>query len=81
MHGELCATYESASIRRFQSGRVDSIRSSHPEALEWVKTMVNKEQPGETKDVKSDQPIHVDVKTNRRNLFMLAIAKQTKVID
>lgn len=34
-------TYESASIRRFQEGRVDNIRSSTPEALAFVKAMAN----------------------------------------
>lgn len=35
-------TYESASIRRFQQGRVDNIRSSTAEALEFVKAMTDK---------------------------------------
>lgn len=35
-------TYESASIRRFQHGRVDNIRSSTAEALEFVKAMTDK---------------------------------------
>lgn len=33
----LTSTYESASIRRFQEGRVDNIRSATPEALSFVK--------------------------------------------
>uniref|UniRef100_A0A8C2GNV7 Choline O-acetyltransferase n=1 Tax=Cyprinus carpio TaxID=7962 RepID=A0A8C2GNV7_CYPCA len=40
-HGRLVPTYESASIRRFQEGRVDNIRSSTPEALAFVKAMAN----------------------------------------
>ncbi|KAG8000135.1 Choline O-acetyltransferase, partial [Nibea albiflora] len=32
-HGRPVSTYESASIRRFQEGRVDNIRSATPEAL------------------------------------------------
>nr|XP_055027201.1 choline O-acetyltransferase isoform X1 [Misgurnus anguillicaudatus] len=40
-HGCLVPTYESASIRRFQEGRVDNIRSSTPEALAFVKAMSN----------------------------------------
>ncbi|XDV50401.1 hypothetical protein PO909_019463 [Leuciscus waleckii] len=40
-HGRLVSTYESASIRRFQEGRVDNIRSSTPEALAFVKAMAN----------------------------------------
>ena len=68
IHGGLCATYESASTRRFQSGRVDSIRASHPEALTWVKSMVG-----------DDEPIDGNKRAKQRSLFMSAIAKQTKV--
>ncbi|KAI7805376.1 putative choline O-acetyltransferase [Triplophysa rosa] len=38
-HRCLVPTYESASIRRFQEGRVDNIRSATPEALAFVKAM------------------------------------------
>lgn len=34
-------TYESASLRRFQEGRVDNIRSATPEALAFVKSMTD----------------------------------------
>lgn len=34
-------TYESASIRRFQEGRVDNIRSATPEALSFVKAITD----------------------------------------
>ncbi|XP_041672505.1 choline O-acetyltransferase-like [Cheilinus undulatus] len=40
-HGRLVPTYESASIRRFQEGRVDNIRSATPEALAFVKSMTD----------------------------------------
>ncbi|CAH2321315.1 choline O-acetyltransferase [Pelobates cultripes] len=40
-HRKLVPTYESASIRRFQMGRVDNIRSSTAEALTFVKAMVD----------------------------------------
>uniref|UniRef100_A0A3B4ZGU5 Choline O-acetyltransferase n=1 Tax=Stegastes partitus TaxID=144197 RepID=A0A3B4ZGU5_9TELE len=40
-HGRLVSTYESASIRRFQEGRVDNIRSATPEALAFVKAMTD----------------------------------------
>ena len=66
IHSSLCATYESASTRRFQSGRVDCIRASHPEALAWAKAMVSKNNGKGEND-------------NCKNLFMSAIAKQTKV--
>ena len=71
LHGGLCSTYESASTRRFQSGRVDCIRASHPEALTWAKSMHTTE---DTKDMSEK-----DLNNNRKNLFMKAIAKQTKV--
>lgn len=35
------STYESASLRRFQGGRVDNIRSALPEALAFVKSMAD----------------------------------------
>uniref|UniRef100_A0A7N8WWF7 Choline O-acetyltransferase n=1 Tax=Mastacembelus armatus TaxID=205130 RepID=A0A7N8WWF7_9TELE len=38
-HGRPVSTYESASIRRFQEGRVDNIRSATPEALFFVQAM------------------------------------------
>jgi carnitine O-acetyltransferase len=63
LNGSLCPTYESASTRRFQYGRVDSIRASHPEALEWTKAMMNSNLGKEEK----------------RNKLKVAIAKQTKV--
>lgn len=34
-------TYESASIRRFQEGRVDNIRSATPEALSFAKAITD----------------------------------------
>ena len=72
LHNGLCSTYESASTRRFQSGRVDCIRASHPEALDWAKSMHDSE---DTKDTAEK-----DLNANRKNLFMKAIAKQTKVM-
>ncbi|XP_029383755.1 choline O-acetyltransferase b [Echeneis naucrates] len=40
-NGRLVSTYESASIRRFQEGRVDNIRSATPEALAFVMSMAD----------------------------------------
>eukprot|EP00064_Thunnus_orientalis_P001615 superscaffoldBa00000111_g1618 len=40
-HGRPVSTYESASIRRFQEGRVDNIRSATPEALAFLKAMTD----------------------------------------
>lgn len=42
-NGRLGSTYESASIRRFQEGRVDNIRSATLEALAFVKSMTGDE--------------------------------------
>ncbi|XP_071440594.1 choline O-acetyltransferase isoform X2 [Hetaerina americana] len=44
LHNCLTATYESASTRRFQLGRVDCIRSATVEALEWARAMVRAEE-------------------------------------
>ncbi len=49
LHGGLCATYESASLRRFRQGRVDSIRASHCDALAWVRTMDDERVDNNTK--------------------------------
>lgn len=35
------STYESASLRRFQEGRVDNIRSATAEALAFVRSMTD----------------------------------------
>ncbi|XP_034041434.1 choline O-acetyltransferase isoform X2 [Thalassophryne amazonica] len=40
-HGRAVPTYESASTRRFQKGRVDNIRSATAEALAFVKAMTD----------------------------------------
>uniref|UniRef100_A0A8C6X6B6 Choline O-acetyltransferase n=1 Tax=Naja naja TaxID=35670 RepID=A0A8C6X6B6_NAJNA len=42
MNMRLVPTYESASLRRYECGRVDNIRSATPEALLFVKGMVDK---------------------------------------
>ncbi|XP_072038688.1 choline O-acetyltransferase-like [Amphiura filiformis] len=39
IYGHLTATYESASTRRFQEGRVDNIRAASVEALEFARAM------------------------------------------
>uniref|UniRef100_A0ABI7WQ61 Choline O-acetyltransferase n=1 Tax=Felis catus TaxID=9685 RepID=A0ABI7WQ61_FELCA len=41
LHRRLVPTYESASIRRFQEGRVDNIRSATPEALSFVRAITD----------------------------------------
>ncbi|XP_046391874.1 choline O-acetyltransferase-like isoform X3 [Ischnura elegans] len=50
LHDCLTATYESASTRRFLLGRVDCIRSSTIEALEWVRAMRQAEDENEELD-------------------------------
>ncbi|NWW33202.1 CLAT acetyltransferase, partial [Panurus biarmicus] len=42
-HGRLVPTYESASLRRFDEGRVDNIRSATSEAFAFVKAMAGDE--------------------------------------
>lgn len=49
-HGRPVSTYESASIRRFQEGRVDNIRSATPEALAFVKAMTDGENSTSDKE-------------------------------
>ncbi|XP_065349254.1 choline O-acetyltransferase-like isoform X2 [Cloeon dipterum] len=43
LNRKLTATYESASTRRFQMGRVDCIRSASLEAMAWVEKMCHLE--------------------------------------
>ncbi|XP_023326826.1 LOW QUALITY PROTEIN: choline O-acetyltransferase-like [Eurytemora carolleeae] len=64
LYGYIVPTYESASTRRFQLGRVDCIRASHPEGLSWCQDMMM-----ETK-----------TKEEKRKSFETAIKKQTKVM-
>ena len=64
IYGELCATYESASTRRFRLGRVDCVRASHKEALDWVKFMMKQGL--------------LDIQTEQMKLFKIAMEKQTK---
>uniref|UniRef100_A0A8C6X690 Choline O-acetyltransferase n=1 Tax=Naja naja TaxID=35670 RepID=A0A8C6X690_NAJNA len=47
MNMRLVPTYESASLRRYECGRVDNIRSATPEALLFVKGMVDKKSNSE----------------------------------
>lgn len=42
LHGYLVSTYESATVRKFQFGRVDNIRAATPEAFAWVSCMYDK---------------------------------------
>lgn len=41
MYNRPCATYETASLRRFQLGRTDTIRSCSIESLAFTKGMQN----------------------------------------
>ncbi|KAM7541682.1 hypothetical protein Aperf_G00000006917 [Anoplocephala perfoliata] len=50
MHGYLVATYESASTRRFQLGRVDNIRASSIPALKWCRAMVEEKESNTPND-------------------------------
>lgn len=61
----MVATYESASTRRYKLGRVDCIRSTTMEALEWVKSM---------------SPSSSDDQTEKQRKFHLAVEKQTTIM-
>eukprot|EP00095_Tigriopus_kingsejongensis_P012708 maker-scaffold22_size673200-snap-gene-5.47 protein:Tk12708 transcript:maker-scaffold22_size673200-snap-gene-5.47-mRNA-1 annotation:"choline o-acetyltransferase" len=64
VHNKLCFSYESGSTRRFAQGRVDNIRSSHFEALEWVRAMLDEGLDSATK----------------LTLFKKAMNKQTRIM-
>ncbi|XP_035028756.1 choline O-acetyltransferase [Hippoglossus stenolepis] len=55
-HRRPVSTYESASIRRFQQGRVDNIRSATPKALAFVKAMTDGMQS--TSDTEKMEMLH-----------------------
>jgi carnitine O-acetyltransferase len=48
-HKELCATYEAGSLRRFQLGRTDTIRSCSIASLAFTKAMDDPSVPGTKK--------------------------------
>ncbi|XP_026669954.1 choline O-acetyltransferase isoform X2 [Ceratina calcarata] len=78
LHGNLVATYESASIRRFALGRVDCIRAASPEVLNWAKAMCQgdpESQSGNQQNNTSDEGTkrHDRIK----ELFDLAVQRQT----
>ncbi|KAL8593546.1 hypothetical protein ACOMHN_058104 [Nucella lapillus] len=39
LHGRMAMSYESASLRRFQGGRMDNVRANSPAALAWIQAM------------------------------------------
>lgn len=49
MHGKACATYETASTRRFHHGRTETCRSCSKESLDWTKSMTDKNATNEMK--------------------------------
>lgn len=49
IHGQIAATYESASTRKFVNGRTETIRSASVEALDFCKLMVDKSVPAHVK--------------------------------
>uniref|UniRef100_A0A7M4ETD7 Choline O-acetyltransferase n=1 Tax=Crocodylus porosus TaxID=8502 RepID=A0A7M4ETD7_CROPO len=69
-HGRLVPTYESASIRRFEEGRVDNIRSATSEALAFVKAMT--EEKSSLSDSEKIQRFK-DAITAQTNYTILAI--------
>ncbi|VDD94014.1 unnamed protein product, partial [Enterobius vermicularis] len=66
LHNKLVSTYESASIRRFRNGRVDNIRAATPEALLWVRSMMQSSSSAADFALK-------------RKLFNNAMAKQVEI--
>ncbi|XP_053945907.1 choline O-acetyltransferase [Anastrepha ludens] len=86
LYGHLVATYESASTRRFLLGRVDCIRASHKEALDWVTAMcqgeganVPLESEGEEDDERKVKFSIYD-KNKLRELFRIACNRQTEIM-
>ncbi|VDN04258.1 unnamed protein product [Thelazia callipaeda] len=73
-YGHLVSTYESASIRRFRSGRVDNIRAATPEALRWVQAMLDESKTRVLLSILASsfisfKIIHLEAKTELEVLF------------
>ncbi|CAM2103610.1 carnitine O-acetyltransferase isoform X1 [Caretta caretta] len=49
MYGQVCATYESASLRMFRLGRTDTIRSASVDSLKFVEAMDNPSKQNQEK--------------------------------
>ncbi|XP_067124001.1 choline O-acetyltransferase-like [Centruroides vittatus] len=64
MHNKVTATYESAALRKFRFGRIDNIRASSQEALEFSKSMLD---PSLSQTEKWDK-------------FQKAVKKQTEIL-
>ncbi|XP_065216722.1 choline O-acetyltransferase-like isoform X1 [Planococcus citri] len=81
LHNKLCATYESASTRRFLLGRVDCIRAATMEALEWVSAM--HDQGAEYKYTDLSKPRRPSIASSyekKLQLFHAAMKKQVEII-
>ncbi|XP_018791208.1 PREDICTED: choline O-acetyltransferase [Bactrocera latifrons] len=86
LYGHFVATYESASTRRFLLGRVDCIRASHKEALEWATAMcqgeganVPLESEGEDDDARKVK-FSIYNKDKLKELFRIACNRQTEIM-
>ncbi|KAE8750338.1 hypothetical protein FOCC_FOCC002898 [Frankliniella occidentalis] len=92
LFGKPTATYESASLRRFQNGRVDCIRAATCEAWEWAAAMLQQKQgaspvapppsslaPGADSDEKKVTFVLFD-DNRKRELFKVAVKKQTDIM-
>ncbi|KAF6207655.1 hypothetical protein GE061_016102 [Apolygus lucorum] len=71
LYGKLTATYESASTRRFELGRVDCIRSATWETLHWVSAMAQSD---------GDPLNPTKRETEKLALFDAAMKKQTEIM-
>ncbi|KAJ9601391.1 hypothetical protein L9F63_000415, partial [Diploptera punctata] len=85
LYRKLVATYESASTRRFQLGRVDCIRSAHVEALQWVMTMCQDEsgaEESEAEDIQTGKRVTFSLYDiqQKLQLFDAAMKKQTEIM-
>ncbi|XP_053605529.1 choline O-acetyltransferase isoform X2 [Plodia interpunctella] len=75
MYGCLTSTYESASLRRFRSGRVDNIRSAHAPAKAWADAMCSAEAP------QTDADDGQKKEQKKLELFDEAARKQTEIME
>ncbi|XP_013190379.2 choline O-acetyltransferase [Amyelois transitella] len=81
MYGYLTSTYESASLRRFRSGRVDNIRSAHAPAKAWADAMCSAEAPHADDDGQKKVSFNLYGTQKKLELFDEAVRKQTAIME
>ncbi|CAH2241062.1 jg4591 [Pararge aegeria aegeria] len=82
LYGYLVSTYESASLRRFNNGRVDNIRSAHSAAHAWASAMCTADTPPQSEeDGQRKVSFNLYGEQKKLELFEEAARKQTVIME